>query len=277
MKVNFFIKILIIVFLFLIPENSNALKLDHYKSGEIVSDYLEISKKKKIKLPSGNWEVLDKSSDFLYGLKFSCLSLIQTDKVEIQRGIEICFSILSGNYITYIDSALIEVMFKDPYDGCYERPEYYLLELYRKGSTFNCFMVRHLDIMKGLYKPDKPEDSQYAAALKEWMRQNPEIKVPPIMLRSTHWYFSRLVGGYWIGLNYNVNPKLLNGPKNSYLTEETSEYHKYNIDKFPEHKKLMSQWVSISAQRHVEFEKIFKSKSRHRLKLDKYILKKNEN
>ena len=221
MKVNFFIKILIIVFLFLIPENSNALKLDHYKSGEIVSDYLEISKKKKIKLPSGNWEVLDKSSDFLYGLKFSCLSLIQTDKVEIQRGIEICFSILSGNYITYIDSALIEVMFKDPYDGCYERPEYYLLELYRKGSTFNCFMVRHLDVMKGLYKPDKPEDSQYAAALKEWMRQNPEIKVPPIMLSSMHWYFSRLVGGYWIGLNYNVNPKLLNGPKNSYLTEET--------------------------------------------------------
>ena len=46
MKVNFFIKILIIVFLFLIPENSNALKLDHYKSGEIISDYLEISKKK---------------------------------------------------------------------------------------------------------------------------------------------------------------------------------------------------------------------------------------
>ena len=66
----------------------------------------------------------------------------------------------------------------------------------------------------------------------------PEIKVPPIMLSSMHWYFSRLVGGYWIGLNYNVNPKLLNGPKNSYLTEETSEYHKYNIDKFPEHKFL---------------------------------------
>ena len=127
---------------------------------------------------------MDKSSDFLYGLKFSCLSLIQTDKVEIQRGIEICYSILSGNYITYIDSALIQVMFKDPYDGCYERPEYYLLELYRKGSTFNCFKVRHVDVMKDLYEPDRPEDSQYSAAFKEWMRQNPEIKVPPIMLKA---------------------------------------------------------------------------------------------
>tara|TARA_Y100000591_G_C21705418_1_gene630525 strand:- start:43 stop:876 length:834 start_codon:yes stop_codon:yes gene_type:complete len=277
MKINFFPKILIFIFLLIIPNYSNALKIDSYKIGDVVSDYLEITKNKKIKLSKGEWEVLDKSSDVFSGLKFSCLALIQTDKIEIQRGIEICFSMLSGNYITYVDHALIEVMFKDPYDGCYERPEYYLLEFYRKGSTHNCFIVRHIDVMKELYKPDKPEDSQYSATIKEWMRQNPEIKVPPIMLSSMHWYFSRLVNGYWIGLNYTVNPKLLNAPKNSYLTEETSEYHKYNIDKFPEHKKIMNQWISISAQRHIEFEKIFKSKSRHRLKLDKYILKKNEN
>ena len=69
------------------------------------------------------------------------------------------------------------------------------------------------------------------------------------------------------------NPKLLNAPEAKHLTEETSEYHKYNIDRFPEHKKIMELWVSISAQRHIEFENMSKAKTRHKLKLDKYILK----
>ena len=38
-------------------------------------------------------------------------------------------------------------------------------------------------------------------------------------------------------------------------------------------KKIMEKWVSISAQRHIEFENLSKAKTRHKLKLDKYILK----
>ena len=277
MKINFPPKILIFIFFLFIPNNSNAIKINHYKIGEVISDSLKITSKITIKLPDGNWEVIDKDGSTEYGLTFNCLSLIQANKIEIQRGFELCFSMLSGNYVGYIDHALIEAIFKDPYDGCYQRPEYYLLELYRKGSTHNCFKVRHYDTMRELYKPDNPEDSQYSAAMKQWMRNNSEINVPSVMLSSEHLYFSRLVNGYWIGLNYLINPKLLNAPENKYLSEETSEYHKYNIDKFPENKKIMNQWTSISAQRHIEFEKIFKSKSRHRLKLDRYILKKNEN
>ncbi len=37
--------------------------------------------------------------------------------------------------------------------------------------------------------------------------------------------------------------------------------------------KIMEKWVSISAQRHIEFENMSKAKTRHKLKLDKYILK----
>ena len=277
MKLNFFSKILIFIFFLFIPNNSDAIKINHYKIGEVISDSLKITSKIKMKLPDGNWEVLDSYSDTEYGLTFNCLSLIQANKIEIQRGFEICFSMLSGKYVGYVNHALNEAMFKDPYDGCYQRPEYYLLELYRKGSTHNCFIVRHYDIMKELYKPDRPEDSIYSASFKQWMRNNSEIKVPSVMLGSMHWYFSRKVNGYWIGLNYLINPKLLNAPENKFLSEETSEYHKYNIDKFPKHKKIMDDWVSISAQRHIEFEKMFNSKSRHKLKLDKYILKKIEN
>ena len=56
-----------------------------------------------------------------------------------------------------------------------------------------------------------------------------------------------------------------------YFTEETSEYHKYNIDNNPEHKKVMEKFVSISAERHKEFEKNHKAKKHHLLDLNKYI------
>ena len=270
---RYILKFFVNLFFLLNSQNLYASKLKNYKVGDIILEHLEITNKKKFKLPDGEWTVLDREGYAEYGLNFNCLSLIQSDKKEILGGLEICFVSMAGVYVGHLDSALIEAMFKDPHDGCYERPEYYLLELYRKGSTHNCFIVRHNDIMKELYNPDDPSDRQYSASLKQWMRDNPEIKIPPIMLSSIHWYFSRTVDGNWIGINYLINPKLLDSPGEKYLTEETSEYHKYNIDEFPEHKKIMKKWISISAKRHIEFEKVFKSKSRHKLKLDKYILK----
>ena len=42
--------------------------------------------------------------------------------------IEIYEGLLGGYYIKYIEPVLIELMFKDEHDGCYERSEYYLLE-----------------------------------------------------------------------------------------------------------------------------------------------------
>ena len=69
----------------------------------------------------------------------------------------------------------------------------------------------------------------------------------------------------------NDCPILLNSPPLKNFTEETSEYHKYNIDNYPEHKKVMEKFVSISAERHKEFEKNHKSKKHHLLDLNKYI------
>ena len=40
---------------------------------------------------------------------------------------------------------LQEIFFKDKYDGCYERPEYYLVKYYKRGMSYNCMVVRHLD------------------------------------------------------------------------------------------------------------------------------------
>ena len=92
------------------------------------------------------------------------------------------------------------------------------------------------------------------------------------MLRSYHTYFSRVVGGRWYQISRFVNPKILNAPKSNFFNEETSEYHKLNISKFPDHIETMNRWISNSSKFHKEFEKMIKTKNRHKLSLDKYIL-----
>ena len=86
-------------------------------------------------------------------------------------------------------------------------------------------------------------------------------------LSSFHAYFSRLAAGKWYLLSYGIDPKILNAPKNKFISEETSEYHKNNISNYPEHQKIMQKWVSISAKRHIEFENIIKIIERHKLDL----------
>ena len=53
-----------------------------------------------------------------------------------------------GKYQGAINKMIYEILFKNKYDGCYERPEYTVLEVYAKGSSHNCFRVAHADIIK---------------------------------------------------------------------------------------------------------------------------------
>ena len=132
--------------------------------------------------------------------------------------------------------------FKDKHDGCYERPEYFLLKLYRKGSTFNCMIVRHMDVTKELNSPDGPQGKAAASAYNYWIKKK-SLNYPKIMLESHHTYFSRLTGGTWHTVKRFINPKLLNAPQSKFFSEETSEYHKLNISQFPDHQQTMSKWI----------------------------------
>ena len=130
-----FTKLLVITIIILFSNNADAIKLDTYFGGQTVTDYIEINNKTKLKLPKGKWEVYDRWQWSGHGLKFSCLGIIRVENDEWMESMSVCYSRMGGAYVKYMDQALIEVMFKDKYDGCYERPEYYLLEFYRKGST----------------------------------------------------------------------------------------------------------------------------------------------
>jgi hypothetical protein len=237
--------------------------------GEELSGYFNYNKHLKIKLSPGEWHVIRKAIEGVPRQQIVGIGKVENN--EIQEIIEVYEGKLAGYYVKYVDPIIIEMVFKNQYDGCYERAEYYLLELYRKGSTFNCMIVRHMDMTKLLNYPDDPEDRGIASAYNFWIKSK-NLTYPKIMLESYHTYFSRMVGGRWYQVVRFINPELINAPKSNFFTEETSEYHKHNISQFPDHSKTMKKWMSNSSKFHKEFEKMTKAKNRHKLSLDKYIL-----
>ena len=102
-----FTKLLVIFILILFSNNLQA-RINNYSSGQIITDYVEVSKKKKLKLPEGEWEVVERWSSAGHGLKFSVMGLIRVENNEIAETMEIAYSNLAGAYIKYIDHALIE-------------------------------------------------------------------------------------------------------------------------------------------------------------------------
>ena len=85
--------------------------------------------------------------------------------------IEVYEGLLGGYYVAHVEPVITEIVFKDKHDGCYERPEYFYLNFYRKGSTFNCFKVRHGVPEKAIYDPDDPELRNANSQIKKWIRE----------------------------------------------------------------------------------------------------------
>ena len=239
-----------------------------YKTGQEVEGQIFFSKKVKIDLPEGKWIIAARQLYNYHGLNLEEYILVKTENNEFLEGVRVGQFQLAGIVEARINTALYEILFKDKYDGCYERPEYFVLEFYTKGSSHNCFWVMHEEVNK-LYNPDDPALRGANRLIKKWLKDN-SIKLPKITLGSDHSYFSRLTGGTWFTVGYSANPKIFDAPKNKFYTEESSEYHKYNIEKFPEHKKTMQKWISISAERHKRFEENVNARNSNKLDLNNY-------
>lgn len=244
-----------------------------YKTGQEVEGQIVFSKKVKIDLPEGKWTIAVRQLWNYHGLNLEEYILVKTENNEFLEGVRVGQFQLAGIVEARINSALYEILFKNKYDGCYERPEYFLLEFYTKGSSHNCFWVMHGDVDKKLNNPDDPASRGGNRLLKKWIKDN-SIKLPKITLDSDHSYFSRLTGGTWFMVGYSANPKIFDAPKNTFYTEESSEYHKNNIEKFPEHKKTMQKWLSISAERHKRFEENVNARNSNKLDLSNYYSEK---
>ena len=173
----------------------------------------------------------------------------------------------SVKYLAYLKVLYQEIFFNNKYDGCYPRSEYTVMELRKKGGFFNCFIVRHVDVNKALYAPDDPQATSVHAkqVIKEY-----NLEFPPIILCSTTYFYSPMIYEYVLGLDWCVNPEINGASKSLYTSEESSEYHPQNINKFPDKKKYMEKFIKLAAQRHKAFEKAIKARENHKLDLSKY-------
>ena len=235
-----------------------------YKVNDVIENQFVINKKFQLNLPEGKWTVVQSRGDNYYGLVSKIYLLVRLENNLAVESIEIAEVKTAGVFESSVNQAIYEAIFKNKYDGCYERPEYFVVKVYKKGSTHNCLVIDHSDVHKDFFTPDDREASD--AGVKKWIRDN-NIQLPRVGLSSFHAYFSRLAAGKWYLLSYGIDPKILSGPKNNFISEETSEYHKNNISNYPDHQKTMQKWVSISAQRHIEFENLIKVIERHKLDL----------
>ena len=259
-------KILSLVILcFIFFSLNNEADAKKYKIGEIVENKFNFNKEFTMNLPEGKWTIIGRYNQDYYGIRGKVYTLVRIENKTILESIEIGELNTAGLFPAEISHAIYEVIFKNKYDGCYERPEYYLVKVFKKGSTHNCLVIKHSDVNKDFFTPDDPDVTN--ASIKKWVRDN-NMQLPKAGLRSFHAYYSRLVKGKWYLLTYGIDPKILNAPTNNFISEETSEYHKNNISKYPEHQKIMNKWVSISAQRHLEFENIVEALDRHKLDLN---------
>jgi len=254
-------KIIAIILMLFFSAEVNAKR---YKVNDVIENQFVMNKKFQLNLPEGKWTVVQSRGDNYYGLVSKIYLLVRLENNLAVESIEIAEMKTAGVFESSVNQAIYEAIFKNKYDGCYERPEYFVVKVYKKGSTHNCLVIDHSDVHKDFFTPDDREASD--AGVKKWIRDN-NIQLPRVGLSSFHAYFSRLAAGKWYLLSYGIDPKILSGPKNNFISEETSEYHKNNISNYPDHQKTMQKWVSISAQRHIEFENLIKVIERHKLDL----------
>ena len=267
------LKSLIIVLLFVIISGTQNSYAKIYNLGEkLTTNQIKIDKKILIELTEGDWYVARRDEAHFGWLTQYFFGFVRVDNGKIVEAIEVYDGDLGSSYMAYVDDEVYRMAFKDPYDGCYERPEYYLAEVFKAGRSHNCMIVGHRDMNKELNNPDDPTTRQNSADYRVFLTKNNLKFSSNISLYSSHWYFSRHNKNDWYRVFRYLSPSQLNGPKNKYLTEESSEYHKYNIDNHPKHKATMKKWISNSAKFHQQFELMNFAKNHHKLDLAKYIV-----
>ena len=85
--------------------------------------------------------------------------IVKIENNNVNEMISIYEGFMGVKYAGQIDSIVRDLVFNDKYDGCYDRPEYYVFEHYSKGTSFNCLTIRHIDTQRELYNPDDPDTS----------------------------------------------------------------------------------------------------------------------
>jgi len=249
--------------LFNSPLNAKQTK---WARGQIYENEVTWLKNAKIKLPPGEFRLMSLNQWMSWGVEINGKWLISTKGNLYHQSLSLD-RIGSDTYLAYLKVIYDEIFFKNEYDGCYPRSEYTVMKLRRKGGFFNCFIVRHHDTQKILYSPDDPQRTtgHTKYAIKKYGVELPRI----VLCAQTHFY-AQTISKYVMSIEYCINPETNGASKNKYTSEEASEYHPQNINKFPDKKKFMEEFIKTAAKRHKYFEKEIKAREKHKLDLTEF-------
>ena len=255
--------------LLLFIESTEAAKRTRFTKGMILEGEVFWTQKIKVNLPAGQWQVIDKWNWQVNAVNGRGVSLVKLNGNVLDEVIEFEEVNVNGKWISHVVQWLQEVFFKNENDGCYQRPEYYLLKVKKSGGFFNCLKVRHYDTEKLLFSPDDKWRKAATAIIRKYLREE-NIEVPKIMIGRSHGFFAPSVKDSYYGIFYVFNPETQGGPKSKFLTEDTNEYHRSNISNYPKFKKYMDDFVNTAAYEHTKFQEMVRAKSQHLLDLSQF-------
>jgi len=261
----------IIILCFLLSGNvfakNTKLVKENFYSGTIKWKFINYD------LPEGKWKFFHKSHWSVSTIQINCIEFIQVENKTWKAGFSVCEINNGGKHASVLGMYLTHGLKQDKYDNCTLRPEYFYAQLWTKGMSMNCFMIRHIDVDKELNYPDDPE-ADSTLYIRKYLKEN-NLRIPKTFLSSLSLFYSPSIRDKGIEINHLINPELYGAPKTINGDEGKSEYHRNNIENYPIKKKFMINWTSDKAINHVFFEKQMKAKSYQKLDLNKFL--ENEN
>ena len=244
-------------------KNNSFSKGESYK-GEFKWGYVDY------KFPEGNWTFFHKANSSLPGtnLKTRCIEFYQKENSTLKGLFDVCEIVTGGKWTPQIAKILSEMLKNGTHDNCTLRAEYFYAQLFTKGTTMNCFLIRHIDTFKELNYPDDPDTR--VKYLKIFFKKN-NIEIPKTMILSKHVFFAPSIKDKGVEINYSINPEFFGAPKTLNGDENGSEYHRNNINNHVLKKNFINDWLSKQANYHQYFEKKLKAKKNYLLNLDEFI------
>ena len=241
----------------------------HLKVGEKISGYFHIDKSRKIKLPEGEYELVEKESDFFNAFHVDAAAFIMRDGNKLIAGFEVFEFTGGGKYTAEIIPILNGIIFNVEKDGCKRRSHYNYFKLLRKGMMHNCFVVKAIDPMVELYEGDN-EDQIATSKLRKWISRN-DVELPTTLLMSEHSFYSLRARDSWVAVVWYTSPEYFINFQNKFIANDVKDFHPNSITKNKEANKVMKKWIELAVQRHQEFEKTFPTVKKQELDFSDFV------
>ena len=144
--------------------------MQKYSIGEKIINEVVLDKKIRMKLSDGEWEVLERTRWSYNAFDGQYILVAKINGKEIVETLSLGYIDTGGKRIADVNTFLYETVFTNKHDGCYEKPEYFLLKSFAKGNSHNCFWVMHEDLDKVLNNPDDPASRGANRLIKKWIK-----------------------------------------------------------------------------------------------------------